>query len=245
MKKVIASTLLWLVSSGVSFADKPSVHGMLLFGKASTYASHLPMYHAPHDYQAIFKLDLSVDPSDPSTLSRYEKAKETESLFTLVPEVMDLTKVMNGSKKSFAAQIYQGHFERGGKELGKVVVQVTKVLVQEKLRTDSGSSSDFIVFGQNGEYYAAHIIKGNSEQPTYDAVMESSQAFKIRQPPCGRAACPPPQKILLSDNALPLTLNGDEEHISKAPQEGEVVGIQRHSAIEIKKMIYFETGDLN
>lgn len=35
----------------ISATYKTSVHGMLIFGKEKIYASHLPMFHPPHDYQ--------------------------------------------------------------------------------------------------------------------------------------------------------------------------------------------------
>ena len=58
MKKILLITAL-LGGAFNAQADRPSVHGMLLFGKENLYASHLPMFHAPHDYQVIFKLNLS------------------------------------------------------------------------------------------------------------------------------------------------------------------------------------------
>ncbi len=38
--------------------DKPSTHGMLIFGKEQIYASHLPLFHTPHNYQIIIELQL-------------------------------------------------------------------------------------------------------------------------------------------------------------------------------------------
>ena len=43
----------------ISATDKTSVHGMLIFGKEKIYASHLPLFHPPHDYQIILELELN------------------------------------------------------------------------------------------------------------------------------------------------------------------------------------------
>jgi hypothetical protein len=44
--------------------EKPTFHGMVLFGEQTAYLSHLPMFMAPHDYQAIFEVTLSKEGTD-------------------------------------------------------------------------------------------------------------------------------------------------------------------------------------
>jgi len=45
-------------------------HGMALFGgKAGLYASHLPMFHAPHDYQVLLQIHIA-DPKVDAALRR-------------------------------------------------------------------------------------------------------------------------------------------------------------------------------
>ena len=58
MKYFILGLLGLLVSGSMANADVPTTHGMLLFGNETVYASHLPMFHSPHDYQLILELDL-------------------------------------------------------------------------------------------------------------------------------------------------------------------------------------------
>ena len=90
----------------------PSTHGMLLFGNKVTYASHLPMFHKPHNYQLIMKLSLS-EAEGGSALTAYQQEKDSgETFFTIMPEAMDLTKVIDKSKTSFQALLFKGHFER-------------------------------------------------------------------------------------------------------------------------------------
>ncbi len=42
--------------------EKPGFHGMVLVGQRRAYLSHLPMFHSPHDYQAVF--EVSLGPTD-------------------------------------------------------------------------------------------------------------------------------------------------------------------------------------
>src|SRR4051812_26434995 len=110
-----------LLTGATAHADMLSVHGMLVFGgKKDTYASHLPMFRPPHDRQVILKIALKDIPGS-QTVEAYTVAKNSgKTLFTIEPEVMDLEKVVNGSKTDFIAALYDGHFERGGQNLGKI-----------------------------------------------------------------------------------------------------------------------------
>lgn len=44
--------------------EKPNFHGMVLIGEERAYLSHLPMFHSPHDYQAVFEVTLTSDQAD-------------------------------------------------------------------------------------------------------------------------------------------------------------------------------------
>ena len=44
--------------------EKPNFHGMVLVGEKRPYLYHLPMFHSPHDYQAIFEVSLTSDDAD-------------------------------------------------------------------------------------------------------------------------------------------------------------------------------------
>src|SRR5258708_2218861 len=92
-----------LLAGTLAQSDPPATHGMLLFGNQVTYASHLPMFHAPHDYQVIMKLSLESLPHS-QTLVSYEKLKANGvTFFTLEPQKVDLTQVINGTKKTLSA----------------------------------------------------------------------------------------------------------------------------------------------
>ena len=62
----------------------------------------------------VMKVSFAVIPEDVALT--YQALKEKgETLFTIAPETMDLTKVMNSTIPQFKAELFQGHFERGGK----------------------------------------------------------------------------------------------------------------------------------
>lgn len=178
--------------------DHPAVHGMLLVGTSKFYASHLPMFHAPHDHQAIFEIDL-VNKNDYLLSSKTHKGYHT-----LVPEPFVLTELKQG-RKSFKAQIYQGHFERGGKLIGESVVNVKQILVFKKFKQEPKPSKlVYYAFGNAQEQFMAHSI---TRAPDFDHILQVS--FKLQGPPV------------------------------------ETLEFSSMDAIEVKKEIYFEEGDLS
>jgi hypothetical protein len=88
---------------------------MALFGgKDGLYASHLPMFHAPHDAQVLLRVHF-VDPA----LDRAMRARldGRTALWTLEPERFALPRLAPGAAQplaSFAADVVEGHFEQGG-----------------------------------------------------------------------------------------------------------------------------------
>lgn len=238
------AALLLLVGPSVTLADPKGIHGMLIFGKRTTYGSHLPMYHAPHDYQALFQFRLK-DEAGGSTVATYNRAKEiASSYFTLVPEPMDLTLLLNASRKTFRASLYEGHFERGGRNLGPLMVEVEKVIFSKKLSPTESSKArvEYLLFGQGGEYFAVHLIEG---APNLDVVSEVSQPIKSLPSTCRTQPCRESPSEKISDQDLPLRVHGgfSSSGTPAAPKEEDTLfgaGI----LTEIRKLIYVESGDL-
>src|SRR4051812_3833198 len=105
--KILISMLFSILLSGTSaLADRPAVHGMLVFGgEKNTFASHLPMFHALHDRQVILKIAFE-NVSGSHALQAYLAAKGSgKTLFTIEPEKMDLEPVANGDRTQFTAAI--------------------------------------------------------------------------------------------------------------------------------------------
>ncbi|MBF0314854.1 MAG: hypothetical protein HQK50_02040 [Oligoflexia bacterium] len=190
----------------VVYADPPATHGMLIFGEDNTYASHLPMFHRPHDYQLLMKVSFNAAPE---LLATYEEIKEsTSSYFTIAPTPMDLTQVISGRKKSFLATLFSGHFERDGVLLGAVTVQVEQIIFSKRLDPyEQEDSLEHIVFGVEGEYFAAHLIKG---RPSFDQILsingverENVLPLVISQNLLGQNATPAKVGEILENSALP------------------------------------------
>jgi len=223
-------------------ADRPSIHGMALFGDKQLFASHLPMFHAPHDYQLVF--ELSLQEVDTGVLEKLSNLKKTgQTFYTIEPELMDLTKIMSHEVKQFTANLYSGHFERKGKILGEVIVQVGKILLQSKLQTTGSQDNKYLVFGSNGEYFATHIIQG---KPNLDHIVKVAQPFFFDIPFCNRRICPDPQQVLIDDSKLPIQLDGKKSGFNIiAPQVGESLGSGLDVNAQITEVIYSEREELS
>lgn len=139
-----------LIINGTSKALKPSAplhsdhkshdmtgsHGMVLFTDGvELYASHLPLYYSPHDYQLIYK----VESTHKAKLIRYLRqananSSSTGNMITLLPAHFDLNKLIDGERFSISSQLYKGHFERGGTNwLDESEITFAKLLFKRRL----------------------------------------------------------------------------------------------------------------
>jgi len=240
MKFLKGLTLTLMLAGSAAQADMPATHGMLVFGNKVTYASHLPMFHHPHDYQVVMKIGFV--PSHSNVLADYEALKaKGETLFTIAPETMDLTLVMSGAKKSFKAQLFQGHFERGGKLLGNVTVKVEKFILNNKLDPAAKETHEYSLFGEQGEFFGVHVIKG---KPGYDAVAAVKHPHTLTVPQCHGRVCPAPEEVLLTDSQLPVTVSYVPTTGTLLPMEGQFLGVVGSVLSEIVKVIYVEEAEL-
>lgn len=223
-------------------ADIPWIHGMLLFGESATYASHLPMFHAPHDYQVILELQLHDIPRS-ETIKSYEFHKDNgEKLFTLVPERMDLTQIIDGTKTEFRAQIFLGHFERGGSSLGPVIVKVKKLIHAHKLdpEAEAKSFSNYLIFGKEGEYFSAHLI---NSKPSFDAISTVETPYFYHEQHCRTRECPIIEYRKVEDSELPATVlkfGG-----IGVPKVGDKIGGLFGISTRVTEIIYSEINELS
>lgn len=160
---------------------RDGVHGMLLVVSPSgLLASHLPMYHRPHDVQAVLALSPAgrTDKDFMDTLS----ASTPEILYTIAPESFDLTRLAPDAEdelEEFCAALYLGHFERGGRQLSeRVCFSVDDTLLFRELSAGMGKEDKayWHVFELGGERYAAHEIGG---APDFDQWMRVSGGRKL------------------------------------------------------------------
>ncbi len=156
-------------------SDKPSTHGMLLFGSEKIYVSHLPMFHTPHDYQIILELELSK--SDKQKYVADKNKNPSYTTYTIEPEKFVLPDMIN-NPKAFKINLYRGHFERGGVEILKnITVKIVNVVYFKKFNPDEmkAKTSNFILFGNEKEQFLAHEI---TNKPDFEQIIEVKTNLK-------------------------------------------------------------------
>ena len=240
----------------ISHADPKAVHGMVVFGDQTTYISHLPMFHSPHDYQFVAEVQMNSAPRS-YTMDYYQDAKdEGETLFTIVPMAFDLSKMISGEITMMIATLYAGHFEQGGKPLGPVEIKIKQQIISKKLVDLKGETQfkDYVVFGKEGEYFAVHEIQ---EQPSFDFIAKVDQPYTYLITRAGE------KKFPIHDDQLPVTItdfklleidpNHEAEHGSHGsdfdiPVPGQTIGIPgsfgRSAQTEVLEVIYQNTDEL-
>jgi hypothetical protein len=154
---------------GIMVADKPSVHGMLIFGTEKIYASHLPLFHAPHNYQII--LELELDKTAKQKFIKDQQLHPEFTTYTIEPERFILPDKVN-SKGSFKANLYRGHFERGGVKIADgISIKIVAVIYFKKFDTADVRQTDaaYLLFGNNKEQFAVHQI---SNKPDFEQIIQ-------------------------------------------------------------------------
>lgn len=114
--KVIVTFLLLVIAATANSAQQHQhslvgSHGMVLFQdqEQQLYVSHLPLYYRPHDHQIVYKVSITGD-------TNVNKLLE-QGMVTVLPDVFDLSVLLQGKPLSINTKFYQGHFERGGKQV--------------------------------------------------------------------------------------------------------------------------------
>lgn len=117
MKKIVLLVVSLLITF-TSFAEESvelppldpgyeGVHGMVLVSKSSTiYAANLVQYKKPHDVQLLYKLE-SKD------LALLQTVRDGQ-LVTIKPQPFNIQRLVRGEKLVVNADIYSGHYKRGG-----------------------------------------------------------------------------------------------------------------------------------
>ena len=159
-------------------------HGMALFGgQEGLYASHLPMFHAPHDYQVILQIHLA-DPAIDAALRKRLEAED--ALWTIDPEKFEISGLAPDAAKprtQFKADLVQGHFERGGKtqyRAAKVVID--KVLVFRQL-DDRPRDAVMSRYMQVGSGQRRFLVKEIDARPDFDHIVVYRAAPGARATP--------------------------------------------------------------
>lgn len=169
----------WLLGAAAALTGLPATagptfgtHGMALFGgKEGLYASHLPMFHAPHDYQVVLQLRVADARLD-AALKRRLDGKT--ALWTVAPEKFDLDRLAPGAAdplRSFKADLVLGHFEQGGKtQYSNATLIVDKVLLYRQLSpaAKTNSTATYVQIGNGKQRY---LIKEIDSRPDLDHIV--------------------------------------------------------------------------
>ena len=216
-----AAPAAWCADAAASAPRGPSwgLHGMLLFGGPDgLYASHLPMFHPPHDRQVVFALRLG-DAALDRQLRRQLGARP--AVWTLVPEKFELARLAPGAAKplsAFKADIVEGHFEREGvtRHTG-VSVQVLRIERFQPLDPNAapGKRAHYRPVGAGNTWFP---VKDISARPDFDHVVALRGAHK-----------PAPVELDVSGIAQPT----DAALQGQLPRGDKLLGT-----------VYFDTADL-
>jgi hypothetical protein len=222
MLKTLLVITISLFSQFAFSMDHPSVHGMAMVGTHKIYLSHLPMFHSPHDYQAILEVSLSAEGQEKYLQS---KASSSETLYTLVPESFVLPEMI-ANPKPFKASLFKGHFERDGVEIvSDVTVTITKVLYFRKFwpQVLLPLDTSYLIFGNAQEQFAAHTI---TAKPDFDQLLSISTSPELTAE-------------LEKKSIVQKTFAGKKNQ--EPLQAPEVL----NNEIEVKQNLYLEFGDLS
>lgn len=236
MKLIFTFLFLYLstfaVAQSVHYPDKPSTHGMMLMGSEIIYASHLPMFHSPHDYQIISVLELSKDDQAKYILDK--KKHPDELIYTIEPETFVLPEMINHTK-TFKANIYRGHFERGGEKfLENITVKISQVIYYKQFDKKSikPKNLQYLLFGNAKEQFLVHRI---SARPDFD----ENIAIQIHDRKNLKA---------LADN-LYITIEFPEKDLRKPFSWAQPTGYRKQTHEPFKfsthQVLYLEYSDLN
>ncbi|WP_052141258.1 hypothetical protein [Pseudoalteromonas piratica] len=156
------------------------LHGMLLFSDGhSLYASHLPMFHTPHDIQLIVRFELA---NKTNQIALKKALTNKRNYWTLAPERFDLNQLANTKKEGiwqFTADFYVDHFERGGKrQFSQQQVIVKEVIFRQQLNTLMPQNIQYVRLTPDNvsRQFYARVIEG---KPGVDHLFWVNTASKL------------------------------------------------------------------
>ncbi|MCC6806111.1 MAG: isopeptide-forming domain-containing fimbrial protein [Deltaproteobacteria bacterium] len=140
-----------LESGDFPAGQRVGTHGMIVFGdkQGGVFMSHIPMFHRPHDVQAIFRV-------------RFKDAGDYKGeLHSFLPDAFSLNDAVNGKVKAMRGTLYRGNFEAGGEALRKITVTIDAVLHANVLgQIETPETLSYWVFGGR---FLVHPIAGSED----------------------------------------------------------------------------------
>lgn len=145
-------------------------HGMVLFAaEQKLLVSHLPLYRPPHDYQLVYQIQLP-QASTQSVLATLQRG----DMLTVLPQNFDLMLMISAQRFTVQADIYQGHFERGGTPwLTDVTVKFEQQVFKRGLQQPGTDklNAQYAAFSVANQHFLLHQIMG---APSFDQIIRVS-----------------------------------------------------------------------
>lgn len=196
------------IPAGAAQAAGPTFgqHGMALFGgKDGIFASHLPMFHPPHDYQVVLQIRLQDQALDAQLRKRL--GGDTV-LWTLAPEKFEIDRLAPGAPRPltrFQGDLVLGHFEQGGKtEYANAAIVVEKVLLYRQLPPQPSASAS-ARYLQAGSGIRRFLVKEVDSRPDFDHIVAVAAPPRA---PLGRIEVPKEALARTPDAVLQRALPG-------------------------------------
>jgi hypothetical protein len=195
---------------------------MIIFGKEKIYASHLPLFHSPHNYQIILELELDKTAGQKFIADQLEHPEFTT--YTIEPERFILTdKIL--SRGSFKANLYRGHFERGGIKIAdSISIKISTIIYFRKFDETEKKlpHSAYLLFGNSKEQFAVHQI---SNKPDFEQIIQVKTGSVKNN-------C---DTVIFSEVNEPVGISGNTIPMKTGNGRGELI---------LVKQIYLEFDDL-
>jgi hypothetical protein len=152
---------------------------MMLVGTKTPYLSHLPMFHEEHRFQVILEARFDDGGDQVDRIYFDDRADNSDvRMYTVAPaDLFKLSRLFNPGeapeRTGFAATVFRGHLERGGKRINGlrgIDVTVTRVVYARALEPDAERSDAlrYILFGNDDELFLAHQI---TQAPDFDQII--------------------------------------------------------------------------
>jgi len=162
-------------------------HGMSVFTDGSAiFASHLPLYRQPHDFQIVYRLAF-YEKGVEQQIQQYlieNKRRDGQAVMTLLPEQFDLNELATSQTPTLKTRFFTDHFERGGQPMlfnDKKEVNVkyaTPVLVEQLIIADGEASENagkkanwFSVSVPSKPQTARLFVHKIDTKPSFDAIV--------------------------------------------------------------------------
>lgn len=152
-----------------SEATRMGSHGMAVIGDTDLLFAHMALYRRPHDRQILTPATFR----SPEAQANFTSWRASyQGLVSIVPETFDLDRLAPDTTdpiSSFSADIYEGHFERGGTlKFKDVAFDLGQPLLHLKVTNEMTEQVDF-VYIEHGA--AAYLVRHIGHPPGKDQIV--------------------------------------------------------------------------